>query len=201
MLSNLHIFHHGAAVYTRNLSGATLDTAIVQGFSSSLATFISYLAKTRKTHARGGVVGARDAQNSYFRSGSDLFIYMQCGAFTLVSHSPADAGKEMVERQLLELHRALVFLFGPHGDWGDDILFDGIDDIVDYIFHAHTQQLHTLVGGLRSVALPTSSRDQLDRLLATLEERDTVFGGMLTLGSSVLHTRIPQQVRSFARKD
>ena len=143
MICNIFIFNNsGSTLYHRNISGAALDLQLVQGFSSSLSTFTTYLVKAQlKTNSRGGGVARTPLDNevrcTYFRTGVDMFIYMRCGDCNLVSHSPASAGKELIERQLLELHSALTFLFGPHTEWGSDILFEGIDDIVDYIFHKH----------------------------------------------------------------
>ena len=110
MINNIFIFHKGAALYHRNVAGSALDLQIVEGFNSSFLTFRSYLQKTqRKINARGGAVAGDSSQNSvrcsYFRSGVDMFIYMQCGDFTLVSHSPDGAGKEVVSRSTVVAYR------------------------------------------------------------------------------------------------
>jgi hypothetical protein len=112
----------------------------------------------------------------------------------LVAHAPSDDGDDVVRKQLQEVEALLLFLFGDCSKWKRDLLgLRGVHDIIDGVFKKHSVELSALVSGIKWVLLPPTVRDQLDRLLATLEENEFVHGGMLVLGSSVLHSRLPQR--------
>ena len=187
-------------MYSRNFgAGAELDLSLVTGFSSSVSTFTSYVSSRRApTQLNRGHEGSKREQGgetiSAFSVGSQQFVYREVGAFTLVAHAPADDGEEVVRKQLQEAEALLVFFFGDSAKWKRELLgLRGVHDIVDGVFEKHSAELSALVSGLRWVLLPPTVRDRLDRLLATLEENDFVHGGMLVLGSSVLHSRLPQR--------
>eukprot|EP00753_Platysulcus_tardus_P020316 PLAT7960.2.p1 GENE.PLAT7960.2~~PLAT7960.2.p1 ORF type:complete len:329 (+),score=170.98 PLAT7960.2:396-1382(+) len=120
------------------------------------------------------------------------FVYLDHGAFTLVAHISEDEGVEMVVAQLKELRHLLQFFFGPCDRWSSDsIILDGMSDLIDHLFEKYRTQLASLSGGVQWVSLSLTERDQLDLLLASLEENESILGSMLILGSSVLHSRLP----------
>ena len=198
------IFHSsGECIYRVNLGGGELDISIFAGFSSSVSTFSSLLHRSSNTNPAATMPllsGTPKRKTTHVINGPDAFCYRDTESFTLAIHAPTDTGKEVISDMLELIENMFSFLMGDPSTWARDTMATGgFPDIIEKVLAGNETapetdpQLWDVLPLPRSVRFMPGSRllyQQLDRILAILEEDAHTSGGMIMIGSSVLFSRL-----------
>ena len=126
--------------------------------------------------------------------GKSRFLLRTYHEHILAVHGPHDTHEDVVGRMLADVVALLRFLFAQPDQWHETLQLDGHADLVDRLLQPGPADMMSLVSGLRRVTIEAGKRSQLDRLLATVEDVEGIHGAMLVLGSSVLHSKLPDDV-------
>lgn len=131
------------------------------------------------------------APRSTFASGDDRYIFQPVESFVFVLNAPRSNGELSVLRQLDDLVSLCVLLFGPSEKWKTSTLrLTGIERMIDEILLRGSNPVADLLGGAPFVSMSSQTQEQIDQLLAMLENDSSTLGSVLLVGNSLLHSRL-----------
>jgi hypothetical protein len=139
------------------------------------------------------------------------FVYLDHSPYTLVAQGNGEESEQFLGSYICDVRDLIQTYFGNGVVSPDDIgALKGIVDLIHHMLMKYAIDLSYLCSGTRWVYLDEEVREQVDRLLANLEENSVVTaassatsgnttgvgqpditGTMLVLGNSILHSRIP----------
>ena len=188
-----------------------LDSSALSSFSSALSAFRGTIraADKRVPIASSGDHDAHDDGSSGGSTASlqldgYLFVTLTRGPVMLVAQSPVTDGRSLVGSRLSLVWKMFVFLRGdPSGSAeGEHSLsatasatssitagVSAVEDVIKYVFLGGSPDNVAVAAGVRHAVVPEKTREKLDRTLQLLEDNDNIHGALLSIGSSVLHSR------------
>lgn len=124
--------------------------------------------------------------------GGMKWCVLELGSLTLVAQGHEEESDVFLSEFLSDVADLLSFYLGEFANEQGTTHLSSVLDLVDGLLAQFRTDLGAFGRGVRWISIDRDCREQVDRMLAKLEENEEVLGSALLVGSHVLHGRLPQ---------